>query len=433
MVTANFKEVGLPLANVFQGAYPDFIPEWYTVVGYKLTQTMLINAIFPYIEFCINYTKLTIFRKLDRKGGKDEYTTKKKSMQLYIDLYSGPEYMIHFKYSGILNVCFVTLMYGLGMPILFPIAAFTYFNLMVLERCLVAYFYQLPPTFDDKLTKNALGILRWGAVLHLFFGYWMLSNKQIFQNIWHYIAYQKDVAQTDHVFHNIRVDQAAPLILMGTAILIIILMQTFFKKTLRSWGFSFGGTKINVDENLPQFFTSIKLSDADWLLSENKNLKENYGFQIISDQVADILDTVGPPKKAIQGVPYYIILANPLYYRDFQYVCCNVPDRATLIKDDDDDEDNDCEQSDIVSVILNLAYIPEYVIEKFKFETGFQKKFLPAIEQYRLGQVQLLKMAGRDPKSIVMPGTLKKADLEVAGATKTDANPLMSKLTQKLL
>ena len=101
-------------------------------------------------------------------------------MQLYTDLYSGPEYFIHFKYSGILNVAFVTMMYGVGLPILYPIAAFTYFNLYTLERLLVAYFVQMPPTFDDKMTKNAVTLLRWAAVLHLYFGYWMLSNKQIF-------------------------------------------------------------------------------------------------------------------------------------------------------------------------------------------------------------------------------------------------------------
>lgn len=138
---------------------------------------MIINSIFPYVEFCIAFTKAWIFRRKDRSWGSDTYKTKKTSMQIYVDLYSGPEYMIHFKYSGILNVTFVTMMYGMGMPILFPIAAFTYFNLMSLERLLVAYFYQLPPTFDDQLTKNALGILRWGSILYLFFGYWMLSSK----------------------------------------------------------------------------------------------------------------------------------------------------------------------------------------------------------------------------------------------------------------
>ena len=40
-------------------------------------------------------------------------------------------------------------------------------------------------------------------------------------------------------------------------------------------------------------------------------------------------------------MPYYIILSNPLYYRDFYYICCDVPDRDALIKDDDDDEGNE--------------------------------------------------------------------------------------------
>lgn len=89
--------------------------------------------------------------------------------------------------------------------------------------------------------------------------------------------------ETEHTFDNIIVDHAAPLLLMGIAIGVIIVMQTFFKKTLRLWGFSFGGASINVDENLPFFFTGVRLYDADWLIAENKNLKENFGMPIISD------------------------------------------------------------------------------------------------------------------------------------------------------
>jgi len=69
---------------------------------------------------------------------------------------------------------------------------------------------------------------------------------------------------------------------MGGAIFFIIFMQAFFRKTLKKWGFSFGGTKINVDENLPFFFTALRLSDSDWLIKENENLKNTYGFEIIS-------------------------------------------------------------------------------------------------------------------------------------------------------
>ena len=104
---------------------------------------------------------------------------------------------------------------------------------------------------------------------------------------------------------------------MGCAVLVMIFMQAYCKKLLKRWGFSFGGYKINVDENLPFFFTAVRLGDADWLIKENENLRDRYGFEIISEEVSNILDLVKPPKKSIQGVPYYIILANPTYYRDF--------------------------------------------------------------------------------------------------------------------
>jgi len=361
-------------------------------VGYRLTQTMLINAFFPFIEFTIAYSQRWVFRKMDRSWGNDEYKTKKSSMQVYVDLYSGPEYFIHFKYSGMMNVTFVTFMYGLGMPILFPIAALTYFVMYSLERILVAYFYQLPPTFDDKMTKNAVSILRWASVLHLFFGYWMISNKQIFQNVYFFVAQSTEIMLTGHTFSTIKVDQAAPCLMMGAAIAVIIFMQTFFKKTLKRWGFSFGGTKISVDENLPYFFKAIKLGHADWLIKENENLKKNYGFEFVPEDIIKILDVVSPPKKSIQGIPYYIILANPLYFRDFQYICCDVPDRNTLIKDDDEDEGNDCEQSDIVSIMLNLAFIPEMVTAKFQFKQGFSKEFKPAMEAAKVGKGILGKL-----------------------------------------
>ena len=49
-------------------------------------------------------------------------------MANYKTLYSGPEYVLHFKYSEVLNVTFIAMMYGLAMPILFPIACLNLFN-----------------------------------------------------------------------------------------------------------------------------------------------------------------------------------------------------------------------------------------------------------------------------------------------------------------
>lgn len=80
------------------------------------------------------------------------FATKSKQIYEFIDLYSGPNYIVHFKYSGILNVTYVTMMYGIGLPLLFPIAALSYFIFWATERYQIAYTYQLPPKMDDKMT-----------------------------------------------------------------------------------------------------------------------------------------------------------------------------------------------------------------------------------------------------------------------------------------
>jgi len=106
----------------------------------------------------------------------DPYQTKKRGMQLYKDVYSGPDYVIHFKYSGVVNTVYIAMMYGMGMPLLFPIAALNIFNQWITERIAVAYLAKLPPALDSKLTDNCISVLRWAPLLLLFNGYWMVSN-----------------------------------------------------------------------------------------------------------------------------------------------------------------------------------------------------------------------------------------------------------------
>jgi len=143
-----------------------------------------------------------------------------------------------------------------------------------------------------------------------------------------------------------------------------------------------GGKDINVDENLPPFYKALKYSDAQWLLEENKNLKERYGFKILSVQETEALKTVSIVKRGVQGVPYYIPLANPAYYRDFQYLPAITEDRDSLVVDDDDEEGNDFEQSDMVALLMSMAFIPEDVFKKFNFTKGFLEPFQAEIDAY---------------------------------------------------
>lgn len=73
-------------------------------------------------------------------------------------------------------------MYGLAMPILFPIALFAFINIYVTERFMFAYFYRQPPMYANRLNDGALNVLKWAPILLLAFGYWQLGNRQIFFN-----------------------------------------------------------------------------------------------------------------------------------------------------------------------------------------------------------------------------------------------------------
>lgn len=73
------------------------------------------------------------------------------------------------------------------------------------------------------------------------------------------------------------------------------------------------------------------------------------------------------PKKAVQGTPWYSILSNPEYVESFAYFGAYIDEREKLIKDGDVGDENNCEQSDIVMILLNLSAIPDEVAQKFNF------------------------------------------------------------------
>ena len=137
LVYASLGEVSPRIGTLLNGEFRDYTPRWYTIVGDNIVHTMAINAFMPIITESISNGIRLVQRCYDRGFSVNAdalYHTKKTQIYSYIDLYVGPEYVIHFKYSHVLNVTFVTMMYGLGMPVLFPIAAISYFIFWAVER-----------------------------------------------------------------------------------------------------------------------------------------------------------------------------------------------------------------------------------------------------------------------------------------------------------
>lgn len=161
--------------------YPDLTKDWFLDISPQLCKTMFIMAIWPYIELGL-FGGIRILNKcLDTSCCTATGTTKAATQFRYVSIWAGPEYLLHFKYSSILTQVFVAFMYGPLLPVLIPQCAFGLFNLYIVEKWSLYYYYRKPPMYDDKLNKEALQLLQTMPPIFLFsFGYWAVGNSQIF-------------------------------------------------------------------------------------------------------------------------------------------------------------------------------------------------------------------------------------------------------------
>jgi len=177
------------------GKISDFNMNWFCNFGDTIVGSMVFNIYFPVIMEIINLGVRSLKRLIDYVSRGEGTSTSKKTIQAYIDLYSGPVYFLHFKYSSILNITFIAMMFGAGMPVLFPVAAASLITLYFLEKFMLYYVYQAPPAYDEKLNNAVLGLLSYAPLFLLSFGFWILSNKQINQN-----GHLRDITAQDQAF-----------------------------------------------------------------------------------------------------------------------------------------------------------------------------------------------------------------------------------------
>ena len=81
-----------------------------------------------------------------------------------------------------MNITFTTLMYGLAMPILFPLGALAIYMQRLCEKIHAAYIYKLPARMGEELAQEALGITKYAPLFLLFNGAWLMDNRKMFDN-----------------------------------------------------------------------------------------------------------------------------------------------------------------------------------------------------------------------------------------------------------
>jgi len=287
--------------------------------------TMFLNAVYPYIDLGISFGTLALFRCLDQGFSsylccKKEKTTKCKTIQAYVNIYSGPEHVMSYKYSAILTTVCVTFWYGVALPELFPIAAFTFFNYYVVDRFLITYYYRRPPIYDDKLNRAALGFMQAGPVMLMLFGYWCMGNMQIFTDNVHPLTNASVPLTTDHnVYPSSSTNQALPMFIVGLVLLFGLLFWDFIKPLFSKLGLAEDDEDIIVDEKVGSFYECVSVADRKRWYAEELHAVKDLGISSMGKGSVDRMRSAVGGWRVIKNAPNYEILSNIKFCQAFQF------------------------------------------------------------------------------------------------------------------
>lgn len=150
-----------------------------------------------------------------------------------------------------LNVIFVTFMYGLAIPLLFPLACLFFAISTIVERLTLAYSFRNPPMFDDKLYRAALRYMKVAPLFMMIFGYWCLGNTQIFGDFIEGRELKTDPIITNHSGLDISPKKPSFVLLLMSGIMLVFLIFTgILKKLLIFCSILSEKSEIEVDEGL---------------------------------------------------------------------------------------------------------------------------------------------------------------------------------------
>ena len=117
------REIQIPYVNRFlQGIYTDLNSQWFLDIGRIIFQSMFFDIFTPIILFLRSWAKRHCKRVRDQRSPLalfclpcalcipkcyNQCNTHSKTMQKFVKLYSGPQFTIHSKYAGIMNIIFL--------------------------------------------------------------------------------------------------------------------------------------------------------------------------------------------------------------------------------------------------------------------------------------------------------------------------------------
>jgi hypothetical protein len=220
-------------------------------------------------------------------------------------------------------------------------------------------------------------MVMWAPFLYLAFGFWMQANDQIFSNNTGTMITLTDTFKANGPELGWpKIISSYPMLLGCILVLMILLTREKWEDVLRGY-YPTGADALSGEEVLDPYFEALPIFAKRWWYCEELLCRDSLGLNILSDFAYTKFDKEfdyqpkNLKRQPLQGCFCFDILCNRRYEEAFQYLPYVIEDRNEYIIDGDDDEGNDGMQSDMVRLILNMAFLEESKAREFNFSPEY--------------------------------------------------------------
>jgi len=170
------KNLGLGLIDGQNSAYTQ---EWFQTSSGTLVYAMVFTSGFPILEYLLFMLERVFSRVRDRAlhgfcGTK--VVTKRTTISAYLNYHQAPTFPIHFKYSFMMNIVFVSFMYGAGIPLLFVIALVSFALFYCVERLILVYVAEHTRSYEETLNESTIDFMMVAPLLFVGNGFWQYAS-----------------------------------------------------------------------------------------------------------------------------------------------------------------------------------------------------------------------------------------------------------------
>lgn len=237
--------------------------------------TMTFFSCQPIVDFIREYLMVVGLRWYKLKYVYNNRDTDEDDYLTWLDTHGGPEYYFYWRVAITHVTILICLLFGYCMPILYLVGMYAIILQYSMDRARIAYFWRLPPIFSTRLTLSLLQHMSLASTMGLCMLFWMMTNKQMFDNKIDPIAYEDEVRPSHHFISDIQWSK-----LTGALQALVITIACLLVLHVIQYSYQFYTYVMDphqkltlVEQNLPNYFDSLQRQHIEDFIEDYNDLK----------------------------------------------------------------------------------------------------------------------------------------------------------------